>query len=932
MTLKLGNAPISEDIGKEMKIGMWAVEDYGDGVNHLYVDDVMLGLIGLTERKSPEEMYRIWYEGVDPDYYEEVNEYFSKMIEGKYVEILYPWNAPDGSTMMIRCSGIRNYSFDKGTRVEGTHQNVSGIEQIEGRRVKELGKLVQVLSTDYECVFKVDFDTLKEEHFRVSEMFSTQISGWKEENDYQKRIKMMADTLIIPEDYDRFLEETKPSTVLEKVGDGSTYFVHFRVSIEGCVLWLQAKYVKNSSLANDNSVIVAILNNDKAFHKEMRERAILGALGEDYEYISYITPTTGKEEQFKCTEKFAGNIFNNDINEFYSDRIELLAQRFVFKEDREKFLKDTRLSDLYNRLKEKHVFYTKFRGVTKDGILYYQGKFVLMDIDGEEKIIAGYRDVDDVTRNETEQKETLKKALDMAEAANRAKTVFLNNMSHDIRTPMNAIIGYTELASSHVESREILTDYLDKINRASHHLLSLINDVLDMSRIESGKMTISDAPENLSEIVHSLKEIVQAEVFAKRMSFNIDSTNVIDEDIICDKLRLKQVLLNVLSNSVKYTKAGGHISINISQKGTSSDGYGTYEFLISDNGIGMSREFLMTIFNPFTRVNSTTVSGIEGTGLGMTITKKIVDLMGGSIEIKSEEGIGTNTRIVFEFKLQKRNAIPEKMHDVQGLRAFVVDDDLTSCNSITNMLRDMGMVSTWCASGEGALEKVRESKNSGEDFDLYIIDWQMPQLNGIDTARRIREIAGDKPAIIILTAYDWADIEEKAKQAGVTGFISKPLFPSDLRKILCNMYDSNAEEVEKKKSYDFSGNSILLAEDNEMNREIAREILEEDGFVVDSAVDGTEVVEKIRNAQEGKYDLILMDIQMPLMNGYDATIAIRGLGSEYARNIPIIAMTANAFEEDRKKAFAVGMNEHIAKPIEVTKLKEVLAQILQRNA
>ena len=521
----------------------------------------------------------------------------------------------------------------------------------------------------------------------------------------------------------------------------------------------------------------------------------------------------------------------------------------------------------------------------------------------------------------------LEEALALAQSANRAKTTFLNNMSHDIRTPMNAIIGFTGLASSHIDNKEQVKDYLSKISQSSEHLLSLINDVLDMSRIESGKVNIDEKDEDLSVILHILRNIVQSDIKNKDLNFYLDC-DVDDQFIICDKLRLNQVLLNILSNSIKYTPAGGTISLCVKQKGISNSGYVQYEFRIKDNGIGMDANFLKTIFDPFTRAKSSTVSGIQGTGLGMAITKNIVDMMGGTINVQSEEGKGTEMTVILDFKLSKEKQVPHVIANLEGLRALVVDDDLNACKNVSKMLREVGMRSEWCASGKEAVVRSEESKEIGDLFKVYIIDWLMPDMNGIETARRIRKIVGNEAPIIVLTAYDWSDVEDEAKDAGVTAFVSKPIFPTDLREVLNRCCGSDDIISEDSEIVDFTGKKILLVEDNEMNREIATEILEEIGFIIDTAEDGKIAVEKMKTAVPGQYDLILMDVQMPIMNGYEATRKIRSLTDPEKANITIFAMTANAFEEDRQEALNAGMNEHLAKPIDIDKLKEMLKKYL----
>lgn len=528
--------------------------------------------------------------------------------------------------------------------------------------------------------------------------------------------------------------------------------------------------------------------------------------------------------------------------------------------------------------------------------------------------------------------EELQEALVVAQSANRAKTTFLNNMSHDIRTPMNAIIGYTILATKHMDNQDALKDYLGKINKSSAHLLSLINDVLDMSRIESGKVTIDETEENLAEILHSLRDIVQSDVHAKQLEFFVDTVDVTDEEIYCDKLRLNQVLLNVVSNAIKYTPPRGTIFLRILEMKSTRNGYGTYEFHIKDNGIGMSEEFLKTLFDPFTRETTSTVNSIQGTGLGMAITKNIVDMMGGSIECRSKEKEGTEFIITFDFKLCADHKEIETIAAIEGLRGLVVDDDMNACRSISHMLRQVGMRSEWCTFGKEAIARTEEAISMDDRFGVYIIDWLMPDMSGIETTRRIRRLVGDDAPIIILTAYDWMDIEDEAREAGVTGFVSKPLFHSDLRRVLskvCGGFEhlhGNEEE-----SVDYTGKRILLVDDNEINQEIAQEILTGSGFAVEIADNGKIACDKVINSQPGYYDVILMDIQMPIMDGYEATRTIRAFDNPLLAQIPILAMTANAFEEDKKAAFNAGMNGHIAKPIEIPMLMGALAELLHNT-
>lgn len=606
----------------------------------------------------------------------------------------------------------------------------------------------------------------------------------------------------------------------------------------------------------------------------------------------------------------------------------------IHKEDRQRYLDMIAIENIRNMLSKQKTVLINYRCDKGDGMKYYQMKFVRIG-DTVSKAIMGFYSVDDEVRQEMEQKRILSEALIQAQNANKAKTMFLSNMSHDIRTPMNAIIGYAALAATHIENKERVADYLKKITQSSSHLLSLINNVLDMSRIESGKMSISEMPENLADIMHDLRNIIQMDIRAKQLEFYIDTLDVVDEDIYCDKLRLKQVLLNLLSNAIKFTESGGMVSLRISQKKSEKRGYALYEFRVKDTGIGMEKEYVEHVFEPFSREHNTTVSGIQGTGLGMSIAKNIVEMQDGTIEVKSEFGKGTEFIVKLCFKLQDEPKEIETMKNLQGIRSLVVDDDMNTCQSVSKMLRQIGMRADWTMRGKEAVVRVEEAISIGDSYQVYIIDWLVPDMNGIEIARQIRKIVGKEVPIIILTAYDWADIEDEARKAGVTEFMSKPLFVSELRRVLIRFYDKT-EQVEKKDISEkefFIGKRILLAEDNEINQEISVEILSEMGFEVEIANNGKIAVEMLTKKPSNYYDAIFMDIQMPVMNGYEATKLIRTLEKEkrVLEAIPIIAMTANAYEEDRKNALEVGMNGHIAKPIEVPVLVETLEKLFLKE-
>ncbi|MBQ7503499.1 response regulator [bacterium] len=672
------------------------------------------------------------------------------------------------------------------------------------------------------------------------------------------------------------------------------------------------------------------LNN--AMKKQKEDFCVIKGLSNEFHTVWLITASDRHIRLYRQSHvNNAANYIKDAVD--YESFIRSYIDKYVAGEDRDRLRRDTSLETVQQRISQDSVYKVNYRRLDgKGGVTYHQMGFAKAESsDGVVNIVLGYRDIDAEVREEQKRQKALQDALESAQHANKAKTTFLNNMSHDIRTPMNAIIGFTSLAAAHIDNIDLVKDYLGKITTSSTHLLSLINDVLDMSRIESGKVKIEAKDTSLPEIMHDLKTIVQADVHAKRLDFYIDTLDIVNENIICDRLRLNQVLLNLLSNAMKFTEPGGMISVRVIQKSCGREGWATYDFKVKDSGIGMSAEFLEHVFDPFERERSSTVSGIQGTGLGMAITKNIVDMMGGTIGVVSERGKGTEFTVTLDFEISDNEAKQEIIPELQGLRALVVDDDYTTCSSVTKMLQSIGMRSDWTTSGKEAVMRAQHAIEMNDEFKAYIIDWIIPDMNGIEIVRRIRRVIGESKPIIILTAYDWSEIEEEAREAGVTGFCSKPLFLSELKNVLIEPFRSPTQDEKKDggEEFSFEGKRILLVEDNELNQEIAEEILKDAGFEVDIADDGSVAVDKLEKAEPGRYDLVLMDIQMPIMNGYEATAKIRGSANEAVASIPIVAMTANAFEEDKQHALQAGMNGHIAKPIEIAGLLNMLRSLLK---
>ncbi len=542
--------------------------------------------------------------------------------------------------------------------------------------------------------------------------------------------------------------------------------------------------------------------------------------------------------------------------------------------------------------------------------------------------------ISDQRKKELDAQDALARAYEAANKANASKSAFLNNMSHDIRTPMNAIVGFSAIAAAHIDEKERVQDCIAKITASSRHLLSIINEVLDMSRIESGKIQIQEQEANLPTILHDFVTMIQDQVRVKGLELFIDTMDLVHENVYADEARLHRVLLNLAGNAVKFTPAGGTISVRLAEKPQTDPHVGSYIITVRDTGIGMSRDFLPHVFEPFEREQTSTVSKMEGTGLGMAITRNIIQMMGGTISVDSEKGKGSVFTIELPLKLMEKEMEDPRIRRLAGLHALVVDDDYNVCDSVSKMLDKIGMEPEWTMSGTEAVLRTRSALEMGRHFSVFLVDWRMPDMSGVEVVRRLRKLVGNEVPVYVLSSYDFSDIEKEARDAGVTAFCQKPLFLSELRKTLLislGEYQSGQPKSASISLEELKGKRILLTEDNELNQEIAVDILTEAGFVVDTADNGQIAVDKLDAAREGTYDLVLMDIQMPVMDGYQATRTIRARKNPWLQKLPILAMTANAFEEDRQKALEAGMNGHLVKPIDVDKLLETLSMVLKES-
>lgn len=617
------------------------------------------------------------------------------------------------------------------------------------------------------------------------------------------------------------------------------------------------------------------------------------------------------------------SLFHNHVDEYFKDSPEEVAKMSRI------------ILEAYNNDEDGYEFECKMH--VKGGKYAWirvTGRFTDELHEGIPVIYTIYTDITslkDMQLALEERSHMLRKALDMAECANRAKSDFLSRMSHDIRTPMNAIVGMTEIAGSHLNNPTKIQDCLKKISLSSQHLLGLINDVLDMSKIESGKMTLNNDSMSLPELLENVVTIIQPSLKAKEQKFSIRLNNVKHEQFYCDALRLRQVFINILSNAVKFTPENGEITFSVEELYSDNPELANFKFTFTDTGIGMKPDFIEHIFDAFTREKDSRVDKAEGSGLGMAIAKRIVEMFKGTISIESQPGEGTSfiVNLPLQIDIEKDEEWLEKIH-FPNIRIMVVDDDAVMCEYTVQMLEKIGIRAEWADSSDWALEKIKEAHLKGDDYSAVILDWKMPDRDGVETTRLIRQNTREDLPVLIISAYDWADIEDEARQAGVNGFLTKPVFLSTLyqgllKYILGHPQIHNADES---KQFNFAGKRLLLVEDNELNREIAIELLSATGAIIEYACNGEEGLLKFKGSPEHYYDLILMDIQMPVMDGYTATRMIRELLRADALSIPILAMTADAFSEDIKASKNAGMNGHLAKPLDLTTMNREISKFI----
>ena len=739
--------------------------------------------------------------------------------------------------------------------------------------------------------------------------------------------------MVHPEDYERVSASIKKQ-INESRSDMDV--VEYRIiRRDGETRWIDdyGHYVESDVYHGLYYVFISDVTDKyrKAESDKALRSAVIEALTRVYDSVWLISDLeTQRFELYRIDEEMVHLLPANVAVkiEKYSEAFAFYSQ-LVLEEDRQRFLESVTPENIVRNTENRLIYSVPFRRVFESGIRYYRVEFAKLDLPGGKiGIVTGFKDVDEEVRKDQQIQQALREAIEAANASSKAKSDFLSSMSHDMRTPMNGIIGMTAIAANHLDDRERVADCLRKISESSSHLLSLINEVLDMNKIESGKVELLEEEFSLGELIDGMLAMTRPQLQAHEHSFRVNIVNVEHEQVIGDSRRIGQVFVNIMSNAIKYTPNGGKISLSVKESPTGNQGFSHYQFIFEDNGYGMTEEFLKHLFEPFTRASDKQTAGIQGTGLGMAITRNLVRMMGGDISVESVYGEGSKFTVNMYLKVQ--NAEDINYDSFLDLRVLVADDDPVCCESTCEILGGMGMNSEWVLSGRAAVDRVKTRQEQGRDFFAVIVDWKLPGLNGVETTRQIRKLVGEDVPIIIFSAYDWTEIEQEAREAGANSFISKPLFRTKLASLFNSLVNNQPGETDleaplrKLEQMGLTGRRVLLAEDMAINAEIAIDFLEMTGLDVDWAQDGKQAAEMLAASPDGYYSMIFMDIQMPNMDGYETTQLIRAMDRRYAKEIPIVAMTANAFAEDVLHCKEAGMNDHLTKPIDVEALARVL--------
>ncbi|MEG0762613.1 MAG: response regulator [Oscillospiraceae bacterium] len=735
------------------------------------------------------------------------------------------------------------------------------------------------------------------------------------------------------DDLNEYKQIFNRKNLLKEYGNGKTSFIkesYINYNANN-IIWIKIELdmFQNPQNGDIEAYIYALDINQKK-----NERAIVDSVVNlDYDYLALLDAITDKYTIFAKT------VSNTPLPAFnvsnYENEVRQFAKNFLVEEDIEQNIHDMSYQNLFEQLEKQKTYTTYCRVKESDGSISHKKlQFSYLD-KPRKKIIVARSDITDIYNDEQRKNEALRDALLAAKQANAAKSEFLSRMSHEIRTPMNTIIGMSALAAGSVNDPEQVSEYLSKVGISARFLLSLINDILDMSRIESGKIFIRREIIPFEEFINGINSICNAQAQQKGVEYEAIITSFTQDDYIGDAMKLQQILVNIISNAIKFTSTGGKVQFIVHQEKISND-EALMKFIINDTGVGINENFLPYLFEPFEQAHTGTTTPYSGTGLGLAICKNLVDLMDGKISVNSIEGVGSE--FVVEVKLgisEKVKSAENQKNEIQfeNLKALIVDDDIIICRHTQEILIDMRMNAEFVVSGAKAVEAVRNKCAKKENYDIIIVDWKMPDMDGIETAREIRKILGPEVTIIIMTAYDWAAIEVEAKKAGVNMLITKPLFKSSLCSAFKKIYSdkSGASNQITRMDYDFTGKRVLLVEDHLLNIEVAKKLLSNKHLEVEVAENGLRAIEIFAQKPSKYFDVILMDIRMPIMDGLTAAKSIRQMRKTDAKTIPIIAMTANAFEEDIEKTKIAGMDAHLAKPIEPEILYRTIQNFLKKE-
>ena len=824
-------------------------------------------------------------------------------------------------------------------RLDGTASRIAGIicnieEEKQSRmQAQRAAAFHRAFTSANLCEYYVNLEQNTFDTFKVEDSLLT---AFEQSQTWDELVKFFVDNYVVEQDKQEVTEFYDRAYITEKLKGLETELCQeCRIFLNGEKRWVRNVVMRGE--IGDSNYAMIFLRDITETKAETARRMQMASANASMELLI--------QSMVRLLDRFVVCDLENDRYQFYNlqgemiyaptgtyhDFVEQVVAKYKTLESLDALDAVISPENIRRNLQGENDIY-KFEYCALDENTYKIASFIPLEWDGTKlvKVLLASMDVSQEKKAEIESHKALKEAYRAAENASRAKTDFLSNMSHDIRTPMNAIVGLTAIAGANIENQDKVVECLGKITKSSRHLLGLINEVLDMARIESGRMSLAEEDFSLPELVDNLLTLTNPAIDEHHHQLEVHVEHIEHEAVCGDSLRIQQVFVNLMSNAIKYTPDGGNITFTIKEKPNGFSELGCYEFSIADNGIGMTPEFQKIMFEPFSRADDHRTTKVQGTGLGMAITRNIVNLMNGDIQVESAPNKGTKITVTVYLKLQKDEKEQEK--ELFDLPVLVVDDDKTSCESTVETLREIGIAGEWVLTGKEAVERCYARHETNRDYFAVILDWKMPEMDGIETARRIRECVGEDVTIIILTSFEFSEIEEEARAAGVDAFMAKPLFRSRLTATLRQFTSGKKEKdarnyLEDFAKTDYTGKRLLLVEDNDLNREIATEILGMTGVTVETAENGKIAVEKVAAAPENWYSLVLMDIQMPVMNGYEATAAIRSLPGSRGK-VPIIAMTANAFAEDVQLAKNTGMNEHIAKPLDLNKLNDVLKQWL----